>query len=107
MTVYQPPPIQRDFAVQVDGRLVVDPVWAQWLLELSRPTAGSGALVEAFPVGGIYVTVDNTDPGLTLGYGTWERFAEGRFLVGYDALDPDFDTPEEEGGNKTVVVPCC
>jgi hypothetical protein len=87
--------------------MVVDPVWAQWLLEFSRPSSGSGALAEAFPVGGIYVTVDNTDPGLTLGYGTWERFGAGRFLVGQDSFDPDFDTPEEEGGNKEVVVPCC
>lgn len=38
-------------------------------------------LNKIFPVGAVYITYDNNNPGNFLG-GTWERFGQGRTLVG-------------------------
>ena len=43
------------------------------------------AILEAYTrykVGDLYVTTNQDNPSKTLGYGSWERFAEGRTLVG-------------------------
>lgn len=53
-------------------------------------------------VGGLYVSIDPTNPASTLGYGTWEAFGAGRFLVSLDSSDTDFDTVLETGGAKTA-----
>lgn len=57
---------------------------------------------EAFPVGSIFMSTVATDPNLLLGYGVWQRIAEGRVIVGLDAGDSDFDTVTMTGGDKTV-----
>ena len=67
--------------------------------------SGAGTSFQ-FPIGYIYMSVDPTDPGTVLGYGTWAAFAEGRVLVGVDVTDTDFDTVEETGGEKTHVLTC-
>ena len=36
-------------------------------------------------IGDLYTTTVNEDPSSRLGYGTWERFAEGRTLVGFSS----------------------
>lgn len=59
------------------------------------------------PIGGIYLSIASTDPGLPvvsggLGYGTWARIGHGRVLVGVDENDTDFDAPELQIGTKTV-----
>lgn len=36
-------------------------------------------------VGDLYTTTVNENPSTRLGYGTWQRFAEGRTLVGYSS----------------------
>ena len=55
-----------------------------------------------YPVGSIYINAaDDTNPETLLGFGTWERFGEGKVLVGVDSTDSDFDTGEKTGGEKT------
>ena len=58
-------------------------------------------LKTVYPVGSIYINAtDATNPGTLLGFGTWERFGEGRVLVSQDSTDADFDAIGETGGEK-------
>lgn len=48
----------------------------------------SSSLGDRFwPVGSIYMTMDNRNPYTILGFGTWIRFAPGRTLVGTTSAD--------------------
>lgn len=60
--------------------------------------SGGGQL----PVGSIYTSIVPTNPATLLGYGTWTAFGNGRVMVSQDSGDPDFLTPEQTGGAKTV-----
>lgn len=63
----------------------------------------TGIMVDLFyPVGSIYITTNETNPGITLGKGTWETYAAGRFLVGADANDSDFQKAGKTGGAKEI-----
>lgn len=53
-----------------------------------------------YPVGKYYFSEDSTSPSVVLGFGTWVR-VEGRFIVGLDEVDADFDLAGEQGGSKT------
>ncbi|MCR1842502.1 phage baseplate protein [Murimonas intestini] len=53
------------------------------------------------PVGSLYLTVTNTNPGTLLG-GTWERYGNGKVLMGVDENQTEFNTPAKTGGAKTV-----
>lgn len=67
--------------------------------------AGSGGSpLDAWPVGSVYIAVDNTSPATRFGGGTWAAFATGRMLVGFNGADADFDVAEETGGAKTVTL---
>lgn len=52
-----------------------------------------------YPVGSIYLSVNNTNPSKWFG-GTWEQIAKGRTLVGVDINDTDFNTVKKTGGSK-------
>lgn len=41
--------------------------------------------IQVFKVGSVYTTTVDENPSTTFGYGTWERFAEGRALVGFSS----------------------
>lgn len=41
--------------------------------------------IQVFKVGAVYTTTVSENPSVTFGYGTWERFAEGRALVGFSS----------------------
>ena len=56
-----------------------------------------------YPVGSIYMSVNNTNPSSLFG-GTWVAWGAGRVPVGVDAADTDFDTVEETGGAKEVTL---
>ncbi len=62
----------------------------------------AGDVTAAWPIGAVFVSVVSTNPGTLLGFGTWSAIAAGRVLIGLNASDPDFDTPEKTGGAKTV-----
>ena len=54
-----------------------------------------------WPIGSIYINANtNTNPATLLGFGTWQRFGQGRVLVSQDSTDADFDTAGETGGEK-------
>lgn len=56
-----------------------------------------------YPVGSIYMSVNNTDPGTLFG-GTWEAWGTGRVPVGVDSGDSDFSTAEKIGGEKRHIL---
>jgi len=69
---------------------------------LVADTVSNNGLKQVYPVGSIYTNAsDSTNPATLLGFGTWERFGEGRVVVGVDSTDTDFDTVEKTGGEKT------
>lgn len=39
--------------------------------------------IQNYKVGDVYITMGEGNPSTRLGYGTWERFAEGKTLVGF------------------------
>lgn len=53
-----------------------------------------------YPVGSIYMSVNNTNPKSLFG-GTWEEFAKGKTLIGVDTAQIEFNTVEKNGGEKT------
>ena len=54
----------------------------------------------AYPPGSIYISTNAINPAEIWG-GSWERFAQGRALVGIDENDSDFATVEKKIGAKT------
>ena len=56
-----------------------------------------------YPVGSIYMSVtDSTVESVVARFGgTWEKFAEGKTLVGFQSGDTDFGTILGTGGEKT------
>ena len=57
-------------------------------------------LDKTYPVGSLYISENNTNPSEILG-GTWERYGNGKTLVGVDSSDNDFNTVNKTGGSKT------
>jgi microcystin-dependent protein len=54
-----------------------------------------------YPIGSIYTSTLATNPGTTLGVGTWEAFGTGRVMVGFDSGQTEFNTVLKTGGAKT------
>lgn len=53
-----------------------------------------------YPIGAIYMSVNNVDPSTLFG-GSWVVWGSGRVPVGVDTSQTEFDTVEETGGAKT------
>lgn len=60
----------------------------------------SSSLLDAYPLGAIYMSVVSTPPDTLFG-GTWTAIGQGKVLVGLDSGDTDFDTAEATFGAKT------
>jgi hypothetical protein len=52
---------------------------------------------QAFPVGALYLSVTNTNPATSLGYGTWSQVAQGLLLIGQTGAQ----TGGQQVGNAT------
>jgi hypothetical protein len=52
-----------------------------------------------YPVGSIYMSVNNTNPSLLFG-GIWVEWGSGQVPVGVKSDDTDFSTSEKTGGSK-------
>jgi hypothetical protein len=63
---------------------------------------GTTDIEKIYPVGSIYISLNDIDPATQLGFGTWERFAEGKFIVGYSTTDAEFQPGDgtKTGGEK-------
>ena len=61
---------------------------------------GGGSALSAYPIGSIYMSVNNVNPSTIFG-GTWVSWGAGRVPVGINANDGDFNTVEKTGGAKT------
>lgn len=53
-----------------------------------------------YPVGSIYESTSAVNPGTIMG-GTWERFGNGRVLVGVSEIETEFSSASKVGGSKT------
>ena len=63
------------------------------------------ALSALYPVGSIYTNAtSSTNPGTSLGFGTWTAFGAGRVMVGFNASNALFDAAEETGGSADSIV---
>jgi hypothetical protein len=60
--------------------------------------------VQRFPIGHILMSAVEQDPADWLGYGAWERFGQGRVLVGVSEADMDFNAGGKTGGAKSVAL---
>lgn len=67
---------------------------------VKRIATTNDILLSAYPVGSIYLSVNNTNPGTLFG-GTWVRWGTGRVPVGVDTTQTEFNTVEKTGGEKT------
>lgn len=56
------------------------------------------------PVGCTVIRDDSLNPGDVYGRGVWSQINAGKFLVVYQAGDPDFGTIGATGGSKTITI---
>lgn len=78
---------------------IVENVAQQYYQQLTN----SELLSLVYPVGSIYTSVNNTNPGSFLG-GTWVSFGAGRTLIGVNSSDDDFSASQKTGGAKQVTL---
>lgn len=64
---------------------------------IDAESAAGVPLLDAFPVGAIFITAGNTNPSTWLG-GTWGRIADGRVLIGVGTLGTDTYGAGDTGG---------
>lgn len=64
--------------------------WTPWVVE---------GIDNFYPIGAIYQSTVPTDPSTFMG-GVWERFGNGKVLVGVDETDADFNAANKQGGAK-------
>lgn len=68
---------------------------------LTRELFSPDAMQAAWPIGSVYISVENVNPGPALG-GNWVAFASGRTLVGVDDTQTEFNLVEKTGGHKAI-----
>ena len=71
--------------------------------ELNSTVTSDSILKQVYPVGSIYISVDNTDPSELFG-GTWKVYASGKTLVGVDSDNMNYSSVNKTGGSSTVTL---
>lgn len=87
-----------NFSLDSEGNLVVKSIQASNLNGDLK-----NILDTVYPVGSLYLSVSTTNPTELFG-GTWEKFSQGRTLVGLDENDTDFNQLNKVGGLKDVTL---
>lgn len=57
-----------------------------------------------YPIGCIYTTISDEDPSVTFGFGDWEKWGSGRFVLGVDEDDSELNSAGMTGGTKTEEI---
>lgn len=71
---------------------------------VDQQSPGGVTLGSVYPVGSIYISVNDSFNPNDVFPGTWVSFGKGRTLVGVDRSDLEFQSPEDTGGEKTHVL---
>ena len=71
----------------------------KWLF--NNHLAKTGVINTVCPVGSIYMSVNNINPGTYLTGTTWVAWGSGRVPVGVNSSDTAFNSAEKTGGAKT------
>lgn len=67
---------------------------------VDQQSPGGVTLDSVYPIGSVYISANGANPNAIIG-GTWEEFATGRTLIGYDPSDDDLTETGMTGGEKT------
>lgn len=70
---------------------------------VDQQSPGCVTLDSVYPIGSVYISANGANPNAIIG-GTWEEFATGRTLIGYDPSDDDLTETGMTGGEKTHVL---
>ena len=70
------------------------------ILNLTNKENSNNVFLKTYPVGSIYITTSSTNPSVIYG-GTWERYGQGKTLVGLNESESEFSTVNKIGGEKT------
>ena len=71
---------------------------------VDQQSPGGVTLDSVYPVGSIYISVNDSFNPNDVFPGTWVSFGKGRTLVGVDTSDLEFQSSEDTGGEKTHVL---
>ena len=71
---------------------------------VDKQSPGGVTLDSVYPVGSIYISVNDSFNPNDVFPGTWISFGKGRTLVGVDTSDLEFQSAEDTGGEKTHVL---
>lgn len=61
-------------------------------------------ILDSWPIGSIYMSVNPANPSTYLGGGNWTPWGVGRMPVGVDGSQSEFNAVEETGGSKTAAL---
>lgn len=88
------------FSLDSEGNLVVNSITSKIPVSGSTDIDYKTIFDKVYPVGAIYMSTKNTNPGTLFG-GTWVAWGSGRVPVGVDTTQTEFTVVEKTGGSKT------
>jgi hypothetical protein len=72
---------------------------AEWVLKKLDDVSGS-ILKQIYPVGSIFMSINNVNPSTWITGTTWAVWGSGRVPVGVNTAQTEFNTVEKTGGEK-------